>query len=92
MLAQLVGSGRGALGSYNAEASDALMKHLQDVPIKDGDAWIQMLMSKNEMLGTAPSVHITKVLHSLFIIHRFTTLCVCRRREDNGGQNSLCTG
>lgn len=55
VLAQLEGSGRGALGSYNAKASQALTEHLTDVPLKDADAWLESLMRKDEMLGAPPA-------------------------------------
>ena len=45
-------SGRGALGSYNAEAYDALQTFMLEEPLKDGDEWVAKLMRKNKMLGT----------------------------------------
>ena len=51
VLAQLEGSGRGGLGSYNAKAHEDLLSLLDEVPVKDGDAWIETLMHRNEMLG-----------------------------------------
>ncbi len=51
VLAQLEGSGRGSLASYNAESYDALTKMLHEEPMRDGDAWVEKLLQKNEMLG-----------------------------------------
>lgn len=51
MQAQLGGSGREALGSYNAKGSTDLQTLLEEMPLKDGDAWIAALMRKNELLG-----------------------------------------
>ena len=51
VLAQLEGSGRGGLGSYNAKAHEDLLSLLDEVPVKDGNAWIETLMHRNEMLG-----------------------------------------
>ncbi|CAK0787479.1 hypothetical protein CVIRNUC_010699 [Coccomyxa viridis] len=51
VLAQLEGSGRGSLASYNAEAYDALTTMLQDEPMRDGDAWLEKLLTRNEMLA-----------------------------------------
>lgn len=53
MQAQLGGSGRSNLGSYNAKGSEDLQSLLEEMPLKDGDAWIAALMRKNELLGTA---------------------------------------
>ncbi len=53
VLAQLEGSGRGSLASYNAEAYDALTTMLQDEPMRDGDAWLEKLLTRNEMLGAS---------------------------------------
>jgi hypothetical protein len=52
VLAQLEGSGRGNLASYNKEHSDLLLRLLQEVPFKDGDDWLQVLLQENSMLGT----------------------------------------
>mmetsp|Transcript_20598 Transcript_20598/g.51885 ORF Transcript_20598/g.51885 Transcript_20598/m.51885 type:complete len:174 (-) Transcript_20598:1046-1567(-) len=51
VMAQLEGSGRGALGSYNAEYYQMLADHLQEVPMKNGDEWLESLMLKNQLLG-----------------------------------------
>ena len=37
--------------AYNAQHYTDLMKHLQDVPMKDGNEWLAALMRKNQMLG-----------------------------------------
>ena len=59
VLAQLEGSGRGSLASYNAESYGALTAMLQDEPMRDGDAWVEKLLQKNEMLGESalPCLH-----------------------------------
>ena len=54
VLAQLEGSGRGSLASYNAESYDALTAMLHEEPMRDGDAWVEKLLHKNEMLGESP--------------------------------------
>lgn len=51
VLAQLEGSGRGALGSYNATAYADLHSFLTDVPLKNGDEWLGQLMTRNSMLA-----------------------------------------
>lgn len=51
VLAQMEGSGRGALGSYNADQYAVLMEHLEAFPMRDGDDWLEALMIKNKMLG-----------------------------------------
>lgn len=51
VLAQLEGSGRGSLGSYNADSYEALTTMLHEEPMKDGDAWVEKLLQRNEMLG-----------------------------------------
>lgn len=52
ILAQLQGSGRGGLGSYNASDYEQLNSLLQTEPLgSDGDAWIEKLMAKNSLLG-----------------------------------------
>ncbi len=51
ILAQLEGSGRGALGSYNKAAYEDLQQFIQDHPLKDGDEWLQLLLRRNSMLG-----------------------------------------
>uniref|UniRef100_A0A061QQA7 Chaperonin-like protein n=1 Tax=Tetraselmis sp. GSL018 TaxID=582737 RepID=A0A061QQA7_9CHLO len=51
VLAQLEGSGRGSLASYNTEFYATLKEHLEDVPMKNGDEWLSTLLQKNRMLG-----------------------------------------
>ncbi|GAB4822767.1 hypothetical protein N2152v2_009813 [Parachlorella kessleri] len=51
ILAQLEGSGRGSLASYNAQGYQDLMDFLQKNPIKDGDEWLAKLMTHNQLLG-----------------------------------------
>ena len=52
VLAQLEGSGRGSLASYNVESYDALTAMLHEEPMRDGDAWVEKLFESNKMLGT----------------------------------------
>ena len=54
-MAQLEGDGRGSLGAFNAQAYTDLMEFVQANPLKDGDAWLQKLLDKNEMLGGFPT-------------------------------------
>ena len=51
VMAQLEGSGRGGLGSYNTGAYQDLTEFLHAYPMRDGDAWLELLLKKNEMLG-----------------------------------------
>lgn len=51
MLAQMEGSGRGALGAYNAQGYTDLSSFLAESPMRDGDAWLEALLKRNEMLG-----------------------------------------
>lgn len=51
ILAQLEGSGRGALAAYNQEQYTTLFGHLQDVPLSDPDRWLEQLMHKDKALG-----------------------------------------
>ena len=67
-MAQLEGSGRGGLGSYNADAYQDLSTFLQEQPMRDGDAWLELLLKKNEMLGEADQ-------------HAFTTMLVILASE-----------
>jgi hypothetical protein len=57
VLAQLEGSGRGGLASYNTDSYRDLSVHLQEEPMRDGDAWLEHLLRKNEMLGEVPGPH-----------------------------------
>lgn len=50
-MAQLEGSGRGALGSYNSSAYEELTSFLAEEPLRDGDAWVAKLMRRNGMLA-----------------------------------------
>jgi len=52
-LAQLEGSGRGSLASYNAAAYKDLSSFLEANPVRDSEAWLSELLRKNEMLGMA---------------------------------------
>ena len=51
VLAQLEGSGRGSLASYNAAAYKDLTSFLEANPVRDSEAWLSELLKKNEMLG-----------------------------------------
>ncbi|KAK3253966.1 hypothetical protein CYMTET_36804 [Cymbomonas tetramitiformis] len=51
VLAQLEGSGRGALGAYDAESYEVLSNFLLDNPIQDCDKWCSELMNKNSKIG-----------------------------------------
>ena len=51
VLAQLTGSGRGGLGSYNSQQHTDLMAYLEEEALRDGDAWLKGLLKRNEMLG-----------------------------------------
>ncbi len=68
VLAQLEGSGRGGLGSYNTGAYEDLSNFLQEHPMRDGDAWLELLLKKNEMLGAAhePQTHMLLFAHAAF--------------------------
>jgi hypothetical protein len=66
VLAQMEGSGRGSLGSYNAHGYDTLSSFLAEQPMRDGDAWLELLLKKDEMLGALLSA-----------LHRFD--CALRR-------------
>lgn len=52
ILAQLEGSGRGALAAYNQEQYTTLFNHLHDVPLNEPDRWLEQLMRKDKALGT----------------------------------------
>ena len=62
ILAQLEGSGRGALGSYNSEAYVQLSDFLESEPLKDGDAWVARLMRCNSMLGERRDAWVAKLM------------------------------
>ena len=51
VLAQLEGSGRGSLASYNTAAYSDLTKFMEANPLRDSEAWLSELLRKNEMLG-----------------------------------------
>ena len=55
VLAQLEGSGRGNLASYNAQSFTDLSSFMEQNPLRDGDEWLSMLMKRNEMLGARPA-------------------------------------
>jgi len=51
-MAQLEGSGRGALGSFNASGYITLSKFIETHPLRsNGDEWLSKLMLEDEMLG-----------------------------------------
>ena len=64
--AQLGGSGRDSLGSYNAKGSQDLQDLLDEMPLKDGDAWIAALMRKNELLGISNLSYTASTIHKSF--------------------------
>ena len=49
--AQMSGSGRGNLGAYNSEGYARLRRLLEEVPFRDGDAWLETLMQEDPALG-----------------------------------------
>lgn len=51
VLAQLEGSGRGALASMNPRSYQTLQQMLIDKPMKDGDEWLRCLLQRDEMLA-----------------------------------------
>ena len=51
VLAQLTGSGRGGLGSYNSQQHTDLTAYLEEEALRDGDPWLKGLLKRNEMLG-----------------------------------------
>jgi hypothetical protein len=51
IMAQMEGSGRGALGAYNASGYNALLEFIEENPMRNGDAWLQKLMLKDPLLG-----------------------------------------
>lgn len=57
VLAQLEGSGRGALGAYNSEDYTTLSDFLSSEPLRDGDEWLAKLMNKSSLLGGWPVRH-----------------------------------
>ena len=56
VLAQLSGSGRGALGAYNADGHTALSDLLVEVPMRDGDAWLLELLRRDRAMGAQQSI------------------------------------
>lgn len=51
MLAQLEGSGRGALGAYNQGGYAALSALLAELPMREGDAWLRELLRRDRTMG-----------------------------------------
>ena len=51
-MAQLEGSGRGSLGSYNADGYAALKDSISDLSKMDTTAWLAQLAQKNKLIGT----------------------------------------
>ena len=62
VLAQLEGSGRGALASMNPRSYEDLVGLIQEHPMTDGDAWLKMLLVKNEMLGAGMTLRCCRSL------------------------------
>lgn len=52
ILAQLEGSGRGSLGSFNAPQYEAISKCLLEHPMKDGDEWLKQLAKQDKLAAT----------------------------------------
>jgi hypothetical protein len=51
VLAQLEGSGRGALGAYNQGGYAALSALLAELPMREGDAWLRELLRRDRAMG-----------------------------------------
>jgi hypothetical protein len=51
VLAQLEGSGRGALAAYNQTGYSVLSRQLQEVSLRDPDAWLDDLIKKDKGIG-----------------------------------------
>lgn len=51
VLAQLEGSGRGALAAYNQSGYSVLSRQLQEVSLRDPDAWMDDLVRKDKGIG-----------------------------------------
>lgn len=49
ILAQLEGSGRGSLGSFNAPLYTAIQNCLLEVSMKDGDDWLRELAKRDRV-------------------------------------------
>lgn len=70
VLAQLEGSGRGALASYNPRSYEDLVGFMKTNPMTDGDAWLKLLLTKNEMLGARRFVSVNcEVVSPCFCAH-----------------------
>lgn len=50
-MAQLEGSGRGALASYDAKGYSDLESAIHDINSMDCDEWMKKLMKKNKMMA-----------------------------------------
>lgn len=73
ILAQLEGSGRGALAAYNQEQYSTLFSHLQDTPVSDPDQWLEQLMRKDKALGK--SSRLLPVSYSIASVCHILLLC-----------------
>lgn len=51
MLAQLEGSGRGALAAYNKQQYAVLSRQLQEGSLRDPDAWMAELLRQDKGIG-----------------------------------------
>lgn len=51
ILAQLEGSGRGSLGSFNANQYQLLTDHLANMSTSDPEAWLRSLLAKDPALA-----------------------------------------
>lgn len=67
VMAQLEGSGRGGLASYNATGYKDLEDSLESLIVMDTRQWISELMLKNNMIGMVTWHHLQFVA-SLFIL------------------------
>lgn len=56
VLAQLEGSGRGALAAYNQSGYTVLSRQLQEVSLRDPDAWLDDLLKKDKGIGNKGAV------------------------------------
>ena len=56
-MAQLEGSGRGSLASYNAPGYEALRDSISDLSTMDCNAWLKQLAQRDRMIGAfSPSI------------------------------------
>lgn len=75
-MAQLEGSGRGALGSYNAEYYQVLADQLEAMPMKNGDEWLASLMLKNQLLGRPSTARNIVRSYAVMQVDQRTVSCI----------------